>query len=396
MGPISLKINQEKRPHRDLREVTIPGLGAITVAEYQWNRPTSVLYPGGGRRELEYDGLMRLKHLTAKDPGGNSILDYSYDYDTSGNIVKKSTEQGEYSYGYDSASHLTSASNPVGEDERYAYDEVGNRTSASNAEDEIAHNANNELERYGGVEYEYDANGNMTSVTLSGQPVFTYQYTADNRLVKVEGGNNNTLAEYDYDPFGRRLWKDVAGTRTYFFYSDEGVIAEYDVSGTEPTSYGYQPDSTWITDPLWLKSGGQYYLYQNDHLGTPQKLTAQNGMVARSASYSTFGEASVDTELITNNLRFPGQYEDAETGLHYNFQRCYDSTVGQYLSADPRGLLGGHANLHGYAAQNPLILRDPHGLTEMLEATRDVATPENIDWLKRALSELGIGVTHRC
>ncbi|MCP4395934.1 MAG: hypothetical protein GY801_01290, partial [bacterium] len=198
--------------NNELREVTIPGVGAITIADYQWNRPTRVLYPGGGRRELEYDGLMRLKHLSATDPGGNSLLDYSYCYDNSGNIVSKNTEHGEYSYGYDSASRLTSADNPTLDDESDSYDAVGNRTSASHAEGEIAHNANNELTIYGHLEYEYDANGNMTSVTLSGQPVFVYHYNADNRLVKVEGGNSNTRAEYYYDPFGRRLWKDVAGT----------------------------------------------------------------------------------------------------------------------------------------------------------------------------------------
>ncbi len=33
-----------------------------------------------------------------------------------------------------------------------------------------------------------------------------------------------------------------------------------------------------------------------------------------------FGEASVDaTPTLTNNLRFPGQYFDQETGTHYNF-----------------------------------------------------------------------------
>ncbi len=72
-----------------------------------------------------------------------------------------------------------------------------------------------------------------------------------------------------------RAWKDVDGVRTYFFYSDEGVIAQYDVSGTELRSYGYKPDSTWSTDPLWLKQDGEYYFYRNDQLGTPQKLELQ-------------------------------------------------------------------------------------------------------------------------
>ncbi|MCP4310254.1 MAG: hypothetical protein GY790_03240, partial [Bacteroidetes bacterium] len=157
-------------------------------------------------------------------------------------------------------------------------------------------------------------------------------------------------------------WKDVAGTRTYFFYSAEGLIAEYDVSGTELRSYGYKPDSTWSTDPLWLQTGGQYSFYHNDHLGTPQKLTAQNGMVAWSAQYSAFGGATVDTEFITNNLRFPGQYYDAETGLHYNFQRYYDPGIGRYVSVNPIGFASEEANWYGYAHNNPSRYKDAAGL----------------------------------
>ena len=344
--------------NNELREVKIPGLGAITVAEYQWNRPTTILYPGGGKRELEYDGLMRLNTLTAKDPGGNSVLEYAYEYDGSGNIVTKSTEHGEYAYGYDSASRLTSAENPTGDDESYVYDAVGNRTSASNATGSISHNANNELLSYGEIEYEYDENGNLTQKKL-GNVAVNYIYNADNRLVKVEDElTGNTIAEYYYDPFGRRLWKEVSGVRTYFFYSDEGLIAEFDAAGNETRSYGYKPDSTWTTDPLFLTQNGQYYFYQNDYLGTPQKLVAQNGAVVWQAIYSAFGEADVKVETVTNNLRFPGQYVDNETGLHYNFHRYYSPTIASYLTSDPlKGL-----NLYVYAENNPLSGMDVLGL----------------------------------
>ena len=339
----------------------IPGLGAITIAEYQWNRPKTVLYPGGGRRKLEYDGLMRLTHLSATDPGGNALLEYAYDYDGSGNIITKTTGHGTYSYGYDGVSRLTSADNPTLDNESYSYDAVGNRTAASNATGSISHNANNELTIYGELEYVYDENGNMTEVTLNGQIMFRYHYNADNRLVKVEGGNSNTIAEYYYDPFGRRLWKDVAGTRTYFFYSDEGLVAEYDGSGSEIRSYGYQPDSTWTTDPLFLTQNGNYYFYQNDHLGTPQKLVAQNGAVVWSATYSAFGQAAVQVETVTNNLRFPGQYFDNETGLHFNFQRYYDPDTGRYVSADRIKFEGG-VNFFAYTFNNPGKHSDPTGL----------------------------------
>jgi len=93
-------------------------------------------------------------------------------------------------------------------------------------------------------------------------------------------------------------------------------VAEVDAAGNVIKSYGYRPGSTWTTDPLFMKTGGQYYFYQNDHLGTPQKLTAVNGAVVWSAKYSSFGEAEVDpNSTIENNLRFPGQYHDKETGL---------------------------------------------------------------------------------
>jgi RHS repeat-associated protein len=43
----------------------------------------------------------------------------------------------------------------------------------------------------------------------------------------------------------------------------------------------------------------------------------------------------------TFNLRLPGQYFDAETGLHHNGQRDYDPTLGRFVQPDPAGLEGG-------------------------------------------------------
>jgi len=102
-------------------------------------------------------------------------------------------------------------------------------------------------------------------------------------------------------------------------------------------------------------------IYQNDHLGTPQKLTAVNGAVVWSAKYSSFGQAEVDlSSTVTNNLRFAGQYFDAETSLHYNYKRYYDPETGKYLRVDPIGLAGG-INLFLYASGNPINNFDPKG-----------------------------------
>ena len=75
------------------------------------------------------------------------------------------------------------------------------------------------------------------------------------------------------------MWKDVSGEHIYFFYAGEGLIAEFDEQGKEIRSYGWQPDSTWGTNPLWLKQNGAYYWYVNDHLGAPQTLADSAGTV---------------------------------------------------------------------------------------------------------------------
>lgn len=65
---------------------------------------------------------------------------------------------------------------------------------------------------------------------------------------------------------------------------------------------------------------------------------------------------------VVNNLRFPGQYYDAETSLHYNWNRYYDPNIGRYITGDPIGLEGG-VNLFSYVGGNPVNFVDPWGLS---------------------------------
>src|SRR5512147_365268 len=97
----------------------------------------------------------------------------------------------------------------------------------------------------------------------------------------------------------------------------------------------------------------QCEMIHNDHLGTPQKMTDATGTVVWAADYKPFGEATVTVSTITNNLRFPGQYYDQETGTHYNYFRDYDPAIGKYKQADSIGLTGG-INLYAYSLNNPL------------------------------------------
>lgn len=106
-------------------------------------------------------------------------------------------------------------------------------------------------------------------------------------------------------------------------------------------------------------NAGTYY-YHNDHLGTPQVLTDQSQNIVWQASYTPFGEAVITTEQVENNIRFPGQYYDQESGLHYNYFRDYDPESGRYIQSDRLGLFDGQ-NTYGYAHQNPISKYDPTG-----------------------------------
>jgi len=90
-------------------------------------------------------------------------------------------------------------------------------------------------------------------------------------------------------------------------------------------------------------------------------LTDDNQQVVWQAEYEPFGKATVTTETVTNNIRFPGQYYDQETGLHYNYFRYYDPSIGRYITSDPIGLDGG-INTYGYVGANPLSYEDFFGL----------------------------------
>lgn len=110
-----------------------------------------------------------------------------------------------------------------------------------------------------------------------------------------------------------------------------------------------------------------YKYVHSDALGTPLRVTDEAGGVVWQASYDPFGTASVDDDpdgdglRQTLNLRFPGQYYDAETGLHYNYFRDYDPRLGRYLQSDPIGLAGG-VNSFAYVGGNPVSYVDPLGL----------------------------------
>jgi RHS repeat-associated protein len=361
--------------------VTGPG-GNVAYSGYIGPFPGQITVPGV-TTAMSYDALLRPARIRVQANGTGSpgvplgavVMDHSYSFDEVDNILVRATEDGTYQYGYDPLDQLITATpppalqrsttNPNGlPAEQYTYDGMSNRLSSSAVPGAWLYNADNQLLQIGQgpdlVTYAYDLNGNLGQrVDATGSRVFTYDPAG--HLIGV-ADNGAAIADYYYDPFGRRLTKTVGATTTYFQYSVQGLIGEFDASGQLTRSFGWRPQSTFSSNPLYMRTGSQTYFFHNDALGTPQHLTDVSGQVVWTGRAEAFGRTVVDaSSTVANPLRFSGQYHDDETGLEYNFSRYYDAMVGRYIGEDILGLAAG-PNVYAYAFGNPVVMTDPFGL----------------------------------
>ena len=227
----------------------------------------------------------------------------------------------------------------------------------------------NRLKAWKDLRLIYDAWGNVSERHSSnGYQRFTYD--CENRLVRAEtyrGHDSLSQASYEYDCLGRRIAKHVQtedkSETTRFLWQGLRMLQEQKADLHSLYIYetgSYAPLARLDTDPSQPDQKPKRYYFHTDQIGTPLEVTDDTGGMVWRAYYKTWGalEALVPRE-IEQNLRFQGQYHDAETGLHYNTFRYYDPVVGRFTTQDPIGLLGGK-NLYQYTS-NPVIWIDPLG-----------------------------------
>jgi RHS repeat-associated protein len=120
-------------------------------------------------------------------------------------------------------------------------------------------------------------------------------------------------------------------------------------------------ETAWLGDlPVAaLSPAGRFYIAP-DHLGSPHRIIDTGGAVVWHWNPDPFGNGDPSGSF-TYELRFPGQYFDQATRLHYNYFRDYDPRLGRYIESDPIGLAGG-VNTYAYVRNNPLKFTDPRGL----------------------------------
>ncbi|MFF5315136.1 putative T7SS-secreted protein [Streptomyces massasporeus] len=309
-------------------------------------------------------GRLSAQHITA---GGHNVNSRAYSYRADGHLTSVADRlSGTRTFDLDRAGRVT-AVHAQGWTERYAYDDAGNQTSASwpsrhpgsEATGPRAYTGTT-ITRAGDVRFEYDALGRVTlrqKTRLSRKPdTWHYEWDTENRLTSVTTPDG-TRWRYRYDPLGRRTAKQRLAA------DGESVVEEVrftwdGLTLCEQTSH--QPDVpntvalTWdhrdvvplaqterilTADDRQEEIDRRFFAIATDLIGTPTELIDETGDIAWRTRSTLWGTTAWSRDSSTYTpLRFPGQYYDPETGLHYNYFRHYDPETGRYTSPDPLGL----------------------------------------------------------
>jgi RHS repeat-associated protein len=335
--------------------------GAPVTANYYANDDMqSLSMPNSVTRSYTYKANGPVDTIGVANSSG-SIAQFAYAYDDALNVDTVTDNDGLHDYGYDGLNRLTTATHPAPSglptSEGYTYTAVGNRKDTANPTAWTFDN-NHRITASPGLTYTFDADGNLATRSDS----VTTTHDARNRLTQFVKGA--VTSNYLYDYSGRRVKKTVGGTATWYWWDSVRLISEHDAAGARQKRYGYWPAGF---APAQVQDTAGTYFVHADHLDTPRALTNSSGQIVWRSKISAYGTAVVQEDVDGNsvpvvfNFRFPGQYSDAESGMHYNFMRHYDASIGRYVQSDPIGLLGG-INTYLYAGADPISRIDPEGL----------------------------------
>ncbi|NYE28233.1 RHS repeat-associated protein [Rhodanobacter sp. K2T2] len=272
------------------------------------------------------DGIYRVIQTS----GPNKSVTGTYNYNSAGDRISKTGGSGlsNGTYTYTAGTHQLSA---VGNAPR-ANDANGNTTGSVVG-----------AQTYG---FAYNQRNRMSLVQQNGQTVATYTYDGlGQRIQKVATSPQSTTTNYDYDRSGNLIEEHTASTVKDYVWLDGIPVAAITSNATGPANVTFD------------------YIHA-DQLGTPRVVTDVSGAEVWRRPYAgdAFGEQTpTSAGGLILNLRFPGQYYDAETGTNYNMYRNYEPTTGRYLQSDPIGLNGGISTFD-YAENNPLMYTDAAGL----------------------------------
>ena len=344
----------------------------------------------------DYDPMGRLKSQRTiqngtqtlhgkQNPLAGGVVNRRYAYDKAGNLIQSADQRsGVLNYVYDKIGRIQEARNSqTGRSETFAFDPAHNILSDKTAEGKGKGSnvsSGNRLKEYNGIEYTYDALGNLIYRQLPDGENQYYQYDLENQLVRAEikkPAGNTEIWTYAYDPFGRRLskerqdklaWTSTDPKRTHFVWDGTRLLQEYTYKGCYTYIYTDQDSYEPLAQVFHNNQDeGQYLAYfHNDQIGIPREMTDIHGNLLWYGEYTAWGRLKKDERVYKNAhqpFRLQNQYFDEETGLHYNLMRYYEPEAGRFVNQDPIGLLGG-SNLYRFAP-NAQGWTDPSGFIAM-------------------------------
>ncbi|MET7696005.1 RHS repeat-associated core domain-containing protein, partial [Streptomyces sp. NPDC005485] len=339
--------------------------------------------------EWDADRLRTTQSL--RTAGAGDVMRRTYQHRDDGGLVRVvDARHGERSFELDQAGRVTAAlGGGGGGDERYRYDALGNLTGFATSaplRDEEAGPGDRAysgtlIERAGRTFYRHDGQGRVvrrvTKLLSGGRREWRYTWNAEDQLTDVLTPDGRHW-HYVYDPLGRRVAKQLLGddgttvTEQVSFFWDGDQLAEQ-TDGSVSTSWDWGSETTPVgqrvrgagpvgPDSPQEEIDERFYAIVTDLLGTPTELVDEDGDVVWTQSSTLWGVpvGRAGSDHVNCPLRFPGQYFDAETGLHYNHHRYYEPSTARYLSPDPLGRTPAPNN-YAYV-KNPLQWMDPLGL----------------------------------
>ena len=316
-----------------------------------------------------YDANYRLIDLVS------SALNLHFLRDAMGNITAEGDTPGvstpKEMYRYDELYRLTELDDQTGAMKQgFTYSQGGDRLSETMAGQPTIANSyqsgTHRLSAVGGQPRQFDANGNTTALTAPTGALVGLGYDDRNLLTVVQSAGT-TIGSYQYNGQGVRVWRAITSPATgqaatvYDPANTGNLYGEY--FADDYREYIYLDGMLVASATNAGRSAPLINYLHTDHLGTLRAVTDTQGAV--NYSWPWVGNAFGDQPKTGSGsfyLRFPGQYLDVETGLHYNINRVYEPTTGRYLQSDPMGLLGGQWSTYAYVSNDPLGHIDPLGL----------------------------------
>ncbi|WP_284117120.1 HYD1 signature containing ADP-ribosyltransferase family protein, partial [Streptomyces fragilis] len=331
-------------------------------------------------------GRLVMRCITSE---GHTVNSRSYAYRADGHLLSVTDGlNGPRAFDLDPLGRVTAVRAP-GWTEHYAYDSTGNQTSASwpqwHPSSEATGSRNysgTTITHAGGVRFEHDALGRIIlrqKTRLSRKPdTWRYEWDTENRLTCVITPDG-TRWRYRYDPLGRRTAKQrLADDGTTVvdevrFTWDGLTLCEQteqrlDIPHTVALTWDHQglapltqTERLLTSDSRQEEIDRRFFAIATDLVGAPTELIDESGgIVWRTCSTLWGATAWTRDSSAYTPLRFPGQYYDPESGLHYNLFRHYDPETGRYATPDPLGLAPA-PNPVTYV-DNPNTWSDPLGL----------------------------------